>query len=46
MKIVNLEILKEPTNWLVVWTMLLVAFLLYEVIHRNAGTISVTDDNS
>lgn len=33
--IVNLEILKNPVNWFVVWTMLAIGFLLLRVVARS-----------
>lgn len=34
-KIINISILREPLNWLTVWTMLLVLWLLFEALSRH-----------
>lgn len=45
MDFVNFAILREPTNWFTVWTMLLIAWLLFEVVSRHPAA-TITDDNS
>ena len=43
MGIVNWAILREPINWLTIWTMLLIAWLLFETISRHpASDLTVT----
>lgn len=42
--IVNLSILREPLNWLVVWSMLLIAWIAFEAINRAMSDAS--DGNS
>jgi hypothetical protein len=40
----NWALIKEPINWLTVWTMLLIAGLLYHAISRVPATgLSVTN---
>lgn len=34
MGIINWALLREPVNWLVVWTMLLILWLLVEAVSR------------
>jgi len=33
--ILNLDILSNPINWLTVWSMLLIAWLLFEILSRH-----------
>lgn len=43
-KVINLRLLTHPVNWLVVWTVLLVAGFGYSLIHaRLADPIPPTD---
>lgn len=34
---INLSLLKEPINWIVIWTMLLIGFFLLFFLKRGLG---------
>lgn len=41
--VINWALLREPINWLVVWSMLLILWLLFEAISRHPGASSASD---
>lgn len=43
--VINFAILREPVNWFTVWTMLLIAWLLFEAVSRHPAA-NLSDDNS
>ena len=44
--VINWALLKEPLNWLTVWTMALLLWFLFEALSRHPAAAISLDDNA